>query len=278
MIRETFQTPGHVVLDVRIPEGDIDLETVDGETTDVELDFSGDPELVRELEADARVDLRESASGFEVRVEVEQRRRFRLDFWRGSDIRLTARLPHGADVRIDTGSADTRGRGRFGAVEVRSGSGDVDLAETAAATVKAASGDVTLRRVEGDALITTASGDVELERVGGETVVRTASGDVALRDPGSGITVQTASGDQQIDAVAEGSVTLQSASGDIHVGIRRGSSLWVDARALSGSTTSELELEDAPPEGEGPLVELRATSMSGDIRVVRAPARSELPQ
>jgi hypothetical protein len=39
---------------------------------------------------------------------------------------------------------------------------------------------------------------------------------------------------------------------------------------MSGETTSELEIEDAPTGGEGPQVDLRATSMSGDIRIVRA--------
>jgi hypothetical protein len=38
---------------------------------------------------------------------------------------------------------------------------------------------------------------------------------------------------------------------------------------MSGETSSELEVGDAPPDGEGPLVELRATAMSGDIRVKR---------
>ena len=68
----------------------------------------------------------------------------------------------------------------------------------------------------------------------------------------------------------EGEVTLQTASGDIQVGIKQGSKLWIDARSMSGDTSSELELGDAPTDGEGPLVEVRATAMSGDITVKRA--------
>jgi hypothetical protein len=68
----------------------------------------------------------------------------------------------------------------------------------------------------------------------------------------------------------QGAVTLKSVSGDMHVGIRPGSALWVDAKSVSGDTSSELPIDDTPPEGEGPLVELRATAMSGDIRIVRA--------
>jgi hypothetical protein len=67
-------------------------------------------------------------------------------------------------------------------------------------------------------------------------------------------------------------VKVHSASGDIEVGIAKGSRLWVDAQSLSGETSSELELGTGEPvEGdEGPLVELRAQTMSGDISVRRA--------
>ena len=38
---------------------------------------------------------------------------------------------------------------------------------------------------------------------------------------------------------------------------------------MSGDTSSDFDLGDAPPDGEGPLVEIRATAMSGDITVSR---------
>jgi hypothetical protein len=69
-----------------------------------------------------------------------------------------------------------------------------------------------------------------------------------------------------------GSVELQSMSGDIRVGIREGSNVWVDARAMSGDLSSELELSDEQSPDDAPLVELKASSMSGDVNVVRAPA------
>ena len=75
----------------------------------------------------------------------------------------------------------------------------------------------------------------------------------------------------------EGEVTLQTASGDIEVGIKQGSKLWIDARSMSGETSSELELGDAPSDGDGPLVEVRATAMSGDIKVKRALGRCRSP-
>jgi DUF4097 and DUF4098 domain-containing protein YvlB len=270
-MRKTFATPGHVVLDVRIPDGSIEIATAETAETTVELTGPDEADL---LEI-ARIDMRERDGTYEVVVEVEDRYSFfggRLRFGRSETLQLDMRCPHAADVRIRTGSADTRGRGRFGDLTLESGSGDVSFDDVAGeASVKAASGDVALRAVGGPVVVQTASGDVAIERVGGDAQVRTASGDVLVRDAGAGVSANTASGDIQVDAVTEGVVSLQSASGDLKVGIRRGSRLWVDAKSMSGEASSELEVGDEPVgEEEGPLVELRATSMSGDINVVRA--------
>ena len=53
--------------------------------------------------------------------------------------------------------------------------------------------------------------------------------------------------------------------------------MYVDATSVNGSMDSELELGDAPPSSDGPMVELRARTVSGDVQVVRAPARENQP-
>ncbi len=274
MRRETFTTPGEVTLDVSLPTGRIDIATATGDTTEVELDIRGDDEAQEALD-DARIELREGRGGHEVVVKVEDRRWAR--FWRQLDIRLEIRTPEGANLRVSTASGDLRAHGKFGWFKGEVASGDIEIDELAGdAKAKAASGNVRLDLVGGSAVVNTASGDARLGRIDGEAVVKTASGDVLIGDAGADITVATASGDQRIDAVTAGSVDLKSASGDIRIGIREGSNLWVDARAMSGELSSELALGDEPPAEDAPLVELRAASMSGDIEVVRAPAASEV--
>ena len=66
----------------------------------------------------------------------------------------------------------------------------------------------------------------------------------------------------------EGKVELKSVSGDMLVGVRRGSRVWMDVKTVTGDARSELDSGD--DDGEGPLVELKATAMSGDIKIVRA--------
>jgi hypothetical protein len=58
----------------------------------------------------------------------------------------------------------------------------------------------------------------------------------------------------------------------VTIGVRRGSKVFLDCNTVSGDTTSELELTTEAPAGDGPLVEIRAKTVSGDIRITRAPA------
>jgi DUF4097 and DUF4098 domain-containing protein YvlB len=270
MRRETFTTPGPLRLDLRLPSGEIRVESADGEQTEVVLDATRASDEVREVIEAARIELHPRGDGHEVVVDV-QRKRFRFfDFGR-DQIVLRVSAPHGADIEISTASADVRGRGRFGSLEAELASGDLTFEQLEGeANVKTASGDVDLLQVGGEAKVSTASGDIRIGRVGGQSTLRSASGDVSVDEADASVTVQTASGDQRLSSVASGRVTMQSASGDQHVGIRRGTRVHIDAKTMSGDTTSELEVGDEPPSGDGPTVELRATAMSGDIRIVRA--------
>jgi DUF4097 and DUF4098 domain-containing protein YvlB len=267
---ETFDVAGPLRLDLRLPSGTISLESVDDARAHVELEATHDSDELREIIENARIDLRPYADGQELVVDVHQKRFRFFDFMRG-EIVLRVQAPHGADVEISTASADTNGRGRWGSLKAQTASGDMYFDElTGDADVKSASADVELRDIAGRATVNTASGDVEIRRIGGDLIARSASGDVEVDEALGSVTIQTASGDQRIGAVTTGRITMQSASGDQTVGIRRGTRVFIDAKTMSGDTTSELDVGDEPVAGEGPEVELRATAMSGDIRIVRA--------
>jgi hypothetical protein len=249
---ETFSTPGPVTLDVRVPAGDIDVETGNTAETTVELEVQGrDGD---EAERNTRIEMRRRGEGYEVVVDAERGPGIGLFRGRSGDYRVRITAPNDATFRAQVASADVRGRGRYAEVDV-----------------KAASGDVEFEQVTGDASINTASGDIEVERVG-SAKVNSASGDVRIDEAAGDLAVNTASGDIDLRSVASGEVKVNSASGDVEVGIATGSRLWVDAQSLSGDTSSELELESGSPieTDEGPLVELKARTMSGDISVKRA--------
>jgi DUF4097 and DUF4098 domain-containing protein YvlB len=232
-LRHEFATPEPPRLRVAIPSGEVEIETDDDEKTVVEVDDG--------------VELRVEQRGREIIVQQEKR------FGRRGDAYVRIRCPHGSDAEVEVASAEVRAGGRLGDVRVRSASADVELGSVAG-------------RLE----VTTVSGDIEVGCAGGGASIRTASGDVVIEDAADRLSIMTASGDQKIEAIGEGSLDLKSASGDIEVGIKRGSRFRVDARSLSGDTTSELEISGVETSTEGPLVDVKAASMSGDIRIVRA--------
>jgi DUF4097 and DUF4098 domain-containing protein YvlB len=250
MRTETFSTPGKVKLEISIPSGDVDLETIEGETTTVELEVHGrDGE---EHEQDAEIELRQRGDRYEVVIAAAKNRGF--NFIRGRDYRLRVTSPVETDVEAKIASADVEGRGRFGDIRIQTASGDVDL-----------------EHVQGLARIDAASGDVHIQRAD-SLKLNSASGDVVVGELVRGGDVNTASGDVELRSVREGDVKLNSASGDIEVGIATGSRLWVEAQSLSGETSSDIDLEAGAPitSDEGPLVELKARTLSGDISVRRA--------
>ena len=270
MRRETFDTPGPLLVEVRLPSGQIELEATDEARTYVELDATHDSDELREIIDNARIELRPRGEGHELVIDVHQKRFRFFDFMRG-DIILRVRAPRASDAEISTASADTNIRGDWGSLKAETASGDVYADRlTGTVDVKGASADIQLREVGGRANVNTASGDVEIRRAENDLTVRSASGDVEVDEALAAVTIQTASGDQRVGSVSAGRVTMQSASGDQTVGIRRGTRVFIDAKTMSGDTTSELDIGDEPVDGDGPTVELRATAMSGDIRIVRA--------
>ena len=270
MIEKTFETPGPLTLNLSVPQGTIDVQTVEGQQTHVELDCDDEKAL-----EEARVELR----GNELVVEADRRRGvlggminisigdIRIG---GREWRLRVSCPPGAELKTSTASANLTARGRYSAADVKTASGDVTIDEIEGdARIKTASGDVAIESIGRDLELKTVSGEVEVGHVGGKTVTQTVSGDVRVRDAESSVAVKSVSGDVHLQ-VASGDVGLTSVSGDMEVAIRRGSRVYIDANSVSGDLDSELELADSPSDGEGPTVELRAKTVSGDFRVVRA--------
>jgi Putative adhesin len=263
----TFDTPGPLLLSLRVPAGSIAIETTDGQQTEVELE-----PLERNAEdviQGATVELRPRGEGHELVVELEERRF--LVFSTAPRVGVRIRCPHGADLDVKSVSADVRGNGAFGAAAVKTVSGDIALPDLGGdARVKSVSGDVRLSGVGGVMEVQTVSGDVNGTTVGGNASITTVSGDIRIDGAGGSVTAKTVSGDQYIGAVA-GGATCQSVSGDVYVAIPRGLQIYIDANSRSGDVTSELDPSDGDLAVEGGQVaELRVKTMSGDIRIARA--------
>jgi len=243
MPEHAFHTPEPVELEVKIPSGDVEIDTIDGDQSFVEV--TGSDRLVEHTEVEQRGH----------RIIVEHRARGWLGVSFGSSLRVHVRVPHGSNAELSTASADMALSGRFGSLETKTASGDL----------------VVKGEVERDARVKTVSGDVHLPAVGGDLELQTVSGDAEAGSVGGDVRSKSVSGNVRVEVVRQGKVTAQSVSGDIAVGIAPGTNLDVDAGSVSGDLASDVALgSDAGAVGDGPTVVVRGKTVSGDFKLFRA--------
>jgi len=252
MLERSFHTPLPLELEVGIPSGDIEVETTEGEESNITVD--GDDRLLEEVE------IRHDGNRLVVAYRGKGKFGFSLSplsLVFGSELRVRASVPHGAEVKVKTASADTRLDGHFGAVGVNSVSGDLRVR-----------GDIA-----GNASVKTVSGDADLDHIDGDMSAHTVSGDLRIGPVTGSAETKTVSGDIRFQSVTAGDVRFTSVSGDVEIGIAHGSAVDVDAGSTSGDLSSEVPLGSEPVQGEGepaPTVVLRGRTVSGDVKVFRA--------
>ncbi len=274
--RHSFETPGHVALSVEVPAGTVSVESWAEPRVEVEVAAAQGEERSARAAVETRVTIAERRRGHEVVVRAPKREgRFGITLGRVPELSVSIHCPEGTDLELTTQSADLDARGSLGDVSARSASGDVTVADTASLAVTTASGDLSAGVVGGSLSVKSASGDVSVRSVGAFATVNTVSGDVRLDGTAAAAAVRTVSGDIDL-AAAMGSVMIGSVSGDVEVAAVPGLVLRLDAQSVSGTMTSELDLGDEPPSAAGDVVEIRARTVSGDVRIGRSTASSSV--
>ena len=269
-----FETPGSVSLHVKLPSGRIMVTTVDEPRTSVELVPIGR----RGSEAVDHISV--TADEFEGRhvIRIEQKDKISwgpLQLARGGEVEARIACPPGADLELSGGSTDLSADGTLGKVSVTTASGDVKL-ETVhdKLQIKTASGDISVAGSESESSLMTVSGDLMVGRAGGSLLGRAVSGDIRIGSLSGSLLLATTSGDVDVRSVEAGEVRVETVSGDVRLGVSRGTRVWIDAASVSGELDSELDVDDREPEddrsGVGEVVPLRVKSVSGDVSIAAA--------
>jgi DUF4097 and DUF4098 domain-containing protein YvlB len=271
-MNRTFTTPDPVALYVELGAGSVTVEAADTDETRVDISGPRAEEFAVDLH------------GRNLAVMAPKGRFFGI----GTDdhvVRIV--VPTGSDLATKTGSADTETIGQLGHVRLKTGSGDVEVERAdgpmvvdsgsgdvrcheaaAEVRIKSGSGDVDLGDVRGTTGISTGSGDVVIGVAHERTVVKSGSGDLELKRSESDVSLTTASGDLVIGHAPRGKISAKNVSGDVRVGIPSGTPVWTDINTVTGSVASNLESAGKPAEGQD-YVELRATTVSGDVRLIQ---------
>jgi DUF4097 and DUF4098 domain-containing protein YvlB len=210
-------------------------------------------------------------------------------FGGAGSVDVTIELPTGSDVHgaSEMGSLDADGRleecafrtgmgtlrlDRTGPLTVSTGMGEIFADRVAgAAELRTGSGQVRIGVIDGTASIKNGNGETRLGEVGGDLRVKAANGDITVTTARASVVAKSANGNVRVGEVMSGAVVLETAAGEVEVGIHEGTAAFLDVKTQAGNVRSSLQASN-PPDPSGATVEVRARTSYGDIVITRAPA------
>jgi hypothetical protein len=281
----TFETNQPVVLSIEMSQGAVHVIAGDRTDTVVAVNPS-DRDRTEDVEAAGKTVVDLASRTLSIRAPKPRGIGAHLGWRRGGSVEVTVELPERSSLRAEADFADFRCDGRLDDVEVKTGAGDVRLDRTGTLQVRSgaghvaveeasgkaeivAAGDMTIGVVAGDADVKNLNGKTWIGQVGGTVRVRSANGDVTIEDAGSDVTVKTANGNIRLGQVARGSVTIESASGGLEIGVREGTAAWIDAATKFGRVHNNLTSAD-DPEPSADTAQVRARTQFGDVLIARS--------
>ena len=206
-----------------------------------------------------------------------------------ASVDITIELPTGSAIHSESEMGSYDVDGRLDECSFRTGAGSVRVDRTGTLTVSTGIGEIIADRVAGDADFKTGSGQVRVGSIDGATVVKSGNGDARIGKVGGDLRVKTANGEIvigqarasviaksangriRIGDVVSGAVVMETAAGEIEVGIHDGTAAFLDVKTHYGNVRSSLQASNVPGPS-GSTVEVRARTSYGDILITRAPA------
>ena len=196
-------------------------------------------------------------------------------------------LPSGSRLTAELSVGYVRAAGRLGATRVKASTGGVDIEATGDLWLRAGHGNATIGTASGNAEIIADHGQIRVGTVTGDALLKASHGSVVVGEAGSdldaklsygdfelgralgSVEAKTAYGSIQVREVSSGAVQVESAYGQVSIGIRSGVPAWLDLSSKDGRVRNELE-GDGTPEPSEQTVAVRARTQFGDIEIRRA--------
>ncbi len=285
----TFATPAPISVTIELVVGDIRITASDRANTVVEVRPRDDAKA-DDIKAAAQTHV--EYEGGELLVKRPRNWRQYSPFGSGGAVDVTIDLPTGSLVDGDLSMGKLHGEGELGACRFTTAMGNIRLDQVGALHLSTSSGNIAVDHARGDVDVSTASGELRLQaidgaaliknsngatmvgEVAGDLRVQSANGRISVDRAQGSVTAKTARGDLRVGAVGRGVIVLETAIGDVEIGIEDGTAAWLDLSSKFGSVRNTLEDSDGPQPSDA-TVEVRAVTSVGDIVVRRAPIRQE---
>lgn len=166
-------------------------------------------------------------------------------------IEVVIEVPTGSHVRADTEMGTIRTEGRLGDCRLTSSLGDVRVDRV------------------GNVELATSMGVVAVGTVTGTLRARSGNGDISIGTAESAVTASTEAGSIRVDRIVQGRICLESAMGELDIGVRAGTAAMLDLHTDFGRVLNDLDTAGRPG-CSGRTAEIRARVVTGNIVVRRA--------
>lgn len=279
-----FETPEPISVVLELGVANVRIAASDRTDTIVEVRPSDEAD---ESDVKAARQIRVEYANGTLQVTGSKARMF--DFSRESrSVDVSIDLPGDSKLSSEIQAGGIRCTGSLGECDVKISAGNVQLERTGPLRLRTSAGHVTADTVTGDAEVSTGSGRIQIGEVVGTAViknsngdtlidaatgdvrVRSANGDIHIERAGADVEAKTSNGSIRLDEVVRGSIALDTAMGDLEIGIAEGTAAWLSVNTGFGQVRNLLENADRPSES-GKTVEVRGRTSYGDI-TIRRPA------
>jgi DUF4097 and DUF4098 domain-containing protein YvlB len=282
----TFETPQPISATLDLSVADVRIIAGDRANTVVEVRPTNQ---TRSADIKAAEQTRVEYSNGRLSVKMAKEWTRFTPFGGVASVDITIELPAGSAIHSESEMGSYDVDGRLEECLFKTGAGSIRLESTGSLTASTGIGEIIADRVAGDAELKTGSGLVRVGSVDGATVVKSGNGDTRIGEVGGDLRVRTANGEIvigqarasvvaksangriRIGDVVSGTVVMETAAGEIEVGIHQGTAAFLDVKTHHGNVRSSLQASTAS-EPSSSTVEVRARTSYGDIVITRAPA------
>ncbi len=279
-----FQTPEPIDATIELGVGNVRMTAVDRADTLVEVRPSNE---AKPADVKAAEETRVEFTNGRLLIKTPKDWRRYSFFSIGGSVEVTIELPTGSEVHGSSDMGGFDGQGQLGRCELNTGMGSIRLEGTGPLSATTGFGEVVVDRVAGDTDISTGSGEVRIGAVDGTATVKNSNGSTKLGDvagdlrvkaangsilvdhAGDSVTAKSANGSIRVGDVVRGTIVLETAAGELEVGIHKGTAAWLDVSTRFGNVRNSLDVTDRPDQSDN-TVEVRARTPYGDIVISRS--------